>query len=217
MKCEFCEKAYETFINHELINNGIIVYIPSQQQENNLGYDVCLCGKRFQICCMQYKTAEFVKSRRAFWKGQQIFKFTTLKDSKTQTFKQHNLLVFLNNLGICSVYCAPLFIKNSDLYNFLTSNTLVKNSALLKPIHSLFNPPNTHSIEFNSYQAYQFCKNSEALEIINFNELFTGSKWYSEEELLNVLKQILQEDGESLTSILAKNKMILLLKFNNAN
>ena len=217
MKCEFCEKAYETFVNHELINNGIILYIPSQTQENNLGYDVCFFGKRFQICCMQYKIVEFVKSRRAFWKRQHIFKFTTLKDSKTQKFKQHNLLVFLNKLGINSVYCAPLFTKNSDLYNYLTSNTLIKNSALLKPIHPLFNPPKTHSIEFNSHQAYQFCKNSEALKITNFNELFTGSKWYSEEDLLNLLKEILQEDGGYLPSILAKNKIILLLKFDNEN
>ena len=38
-KSEFSEKAYEVFANHELLSLGYMIYIPSQHQEQKLGYD----------------------------------------------------------------------------------------------------------------------------------------------------------------------------------
>ena len=148
MKCEFCEKMYETFVNHELLSNGCKLWIPSQNEERQGGFDSMVMDRHFQVCCLQYKIPEYTKSRRPFWGGQKVFKFYAHKDVSSNKYKQHNLLVQLNRMGIQAYYCAPHFIQCSDLYNNLASLTLLSNSALLKPIYKL-TPSPSHVIEYD--------------------------------------------------------------------
>lgn len=220
MKCDFSEKAYETFVNHELLTNGYHLYIPSSKQEKILGFDSLVSNSIFQVCCLQYKVPKKVKSRRNIWHGQFIFKFNPHKDKNTNQYSQHNLLVNFNKQGIPALYCAPLFIDIKNLYQFLGNNTLLANSALLKPIHSLNVPPNNHSIEFTFTQAYQFCENGEALQKLNSKEIFETSKWFQKDEFLNRLREICsleQAEKQSISSILAKNKIALLFNIKNSH
>ena len=57
-KSEFPEKAYESFLNHELMSMGYMLYIPSQIKENKLGYDALiqkLKYKKIKSLALQYK------------------------------------------------------------------------------------------------------------------------------------------------------------------
>ena len=89
---------------------------------------------------------------------------------------------------------------------------LLKHSALLKPLYPVVVPPKTHSIEFDSNRAYQFCENPEIVERINSEEAFGEGKTFCKEELLNLFGEFfyLEELNEnSINSFLAKNKIIL--------
>ena len=216
MRCEFNEKLYETLVNHELLTKGYGLSIPSQRHEKHLGFDSLVANRHFKVCCLQYKIPERAKSRRKFWGGQTVFKFYAHKDKAWNSYAQHNLLVKANMNGIPAYYCAPYFLENSNLYNFLASNSLLAHSVLLKPIHQLLTTER-HVIEFDRYQAYQFCDNCERIEMVNYEEIFSGSRWFSIEEFAHVLKvlQLDQQEEESVDSIFTKCKMTFLFHFNN--
>ena len=54
-RSEFPEKAYEAFINHELLSKGYMIYMPSQRKEKSVGYDALLhasSSRRFKAKIM---------------------------------------------------------------------------------------------------------------------------------------------------------------------
>lgn len=215
MRCEFNEKLYEILVSHELLTNGYGLGVPSQKEENHLGFDSLVANRRFQVCCLQYKIPECTKNQREIWGGQEVFKFYAYKDKKWNSYAQHNLLVKANKHGIPAYYCAPYFLENSELYNYSAHNSLLANSALLKPIHRLLTPER-HVIEFDRYQAYQFCDNGEEIKLVNHKEMFSESELFSIEEFTRVLTEEMQLDQteeESIDSILAKCKMTFLFRF----
>ncbi len=174
IKSEFPEKAYETFINHELLSQGYMIYVPSQIRENAHGYDAQLQkfrGKRFKAVALQYKiVSEYERTPKPFCFP--CFKFDLHRSQKG--YRQHNIMVKRNTNSkskVLALYCVPRFVEYKLLYTYLKAGSLFSHSQLLKPIHPVDNSQ-SHHVKFDDTQAYQFSKEPRVVEMCTLESIF---------------------------------------------
>lgn len=139
---EFCEKLFESMVNHELLNiyqkQGLIatLYSPSQTEEATLGYDALFnlfSSKGARCIAFQYKICcKYKRNPKKFRKRWSVYKFNVYK-SKKRAYNQHNLLVDSHKKKISSLYCAPKFVSTSDLYKYSSTNQLLRNCIFITP------------------------------------------------------------------------------------
>lgn len=211
MKSEFCEKHYETFINHELLNRGYDMFIPSQKQEGELGFDAMIgkC-KQFKPLILQYKIPRNVSHQSTY----DIFKFNIHKHNGQ--FTQHNTLVMYNRYGINAVYCAPLFYKYSDLNKYLHCNQIISNSKVIIPTTPLNS--GSHHIKYTYKGAQLFSNHGYDCECTDLESLLECSQIYTVKKLESMLIEcmdnvITNDKWANVNSILYMNKFCLLIKY----
>lgn len=174
MKSEFPEKAYETFINHELLTKGYMIYLPSQIKEEALGYDARLQkfrGKKFKAVALQYKIVSKYERIPKFFNSP-CFKFDLHRNENQ--YKQHNIMVKRNTHSkskVLALYCVPRFVDYQLLYTYLKAGTILDHSQLLKPIHAVDNSQR-HHVKFDDTHAYQFSNEPRAVEMCTLESIF---------------------------------------------
>ena len=187
-RSEFPEKAYETFINHELLSNGYMIYMPSQRKEKSVGYDALLhasSSRRFKAIALQYKiVSQYV--RPPFPLSIPAFKFDLHKSAKG--YVQHNIMVKRNTAiwsKISAVYCVPSFVDYKSLYDHLKNGTLLCNSRFLLPIDKITDSK-YHYIAFDNSDAYQFSQEPKLVENYSLDNIFEKQEpWYYEDLIQN--------------------------------
>ncbi len=173
-KSEFPEKAYETFVNHELLSNGYMIYLPSQRKEESLGYDALLHGLRgsgIKAVALQYKVVSQYKRTPQYFHSP-CFRFVLHKSANV--YKQHNIMVRRNTMTprrVLALYCVPNFVDYQSLYNYLRNGTLLRHSSLLMPF-SRINDSNHHYIAFDDTKAEQFSKEPQTVAAYDLQYLF---------------------------------------------
>lgn len=226
-KSEFPEKAYEELFFHELLMKygypgRAPFFIPSQQAEKGLGYDLCFVdntGKmtKRKVMLIQFKVASEYSGKNRFCLYQSggwirmlgktintkppFYKFDIYKERKSGCFNQHNQIIDYINRGVDSFYAAPLFIKYSDLYNNYINKTIIDNSAFIPPFIKL-NPGGRHHIEYN-----------KSFFVQRSNDFSCG--------IVGTFKEILQKVKEieldEFKEIILKNKSFETDEKNNAD
>ena len=213
MKSQFPEKAYETLFNHELINKGYILYVPSQVKEEHSGYDVLINNlktRRFKALALQYKIVDEY-SRIPYPFSKPCFRFDLHKSSKG--YKQHNTMVKRNispHSVIKACYCVPMFVDYPSLYNYSQSDTLMRHSRLLCPI-SKINDTKYHQVKFDSTKALQYSTEPSQIVAKTFESLFETEKFLSYEQLLVQFEAPIDTE-DNLDRFLMENEMYLLIK-----
>lgn len=174
IKSEFPEKAYETFINHELLTKGYMIYLPSQIKEEALGYDARLQkfrGKKFKAVALQYKiVSEYERTPNPFCFP--CFKFDLHRSKKG--YRQHNIMVKRNTNSkskVLALYCVPRFVDYQLLYTYLKAGTILDHSQLLKPIHPI-DDFQRHHVKFDDTHAYQFSNEPRFVEMCTLESIF---------------------------------------------
>lgn len=176
---EFPEKAFETYINHFLLEEGFNLYIPSQVREAKLAYDALInnlkskTGRIIPIA-FQYK----IVSEYAVHKKAKNFKFDLLanKDRKTKITKyaQHNILFNKNRASkyFAAGYIVPYFVTYDALYENIDKNTLLKNSYFIRPQHKIPDGPYAyHYYMFDKITVKQHSSEPLEDEIISLRKL----------------------------------------------
>lgn len=152
---EFSEKIFEIFVDHLLINKGFNIYVPSQFNESNLGYDAfinnvkLLHGKRIKGIALQFKVVS--KYKKPFMSDEFRFQLHRGADKK---YKQHNQLCNYNKRNIYAGYVVPYFVEFSKLYECLNDDTLLKNTYVIQP-HKKILDSKSHYISFNKRSFHQ--------------------------------------------------------------
>ena len=218
-KSEFSEKAYEVFANHELLSMGYMIYIPSQQKEQKLGYDALLHSKnkRIKAVALQYKIVlEYDRTPKLL--SDCCFKFE-LHKSSTGDYLQHNIMVEKNTRSwppICAFYCVPQFIKFHALYKHLKSGTILENSCFLKPNSEIYDSK-YHYVKFDNNQAYQCSNEPKPMEICSLENLFANQELVCFED---IMKETYVDEKHSIGSIdeyLLQSQSFLLIKVLDEN
>ena len=213
-KSEFPEKAYEVFANHELLSMGYMIYIPSQQKEQKLGYDALWQSKNRKIkaIAVQYKIVEqYERTHKLLSKP--CFKFE-LHKSSTGKYSQHNIIVQKNAQPwppICACYCVPNFVEYKALYKHLKDGTILKNSCFLKP-HSEINDSRYHYIVFDNNKAYQCSDDPRIMTIHSLESIFNQQEAIYFEDLI---REFYIEENQSIHSIedyLTESQSFLIIK-----
>ena len=138
MRSSFSEISFAHIITKEIEDKVIfssfnlgMPYFPTQNAENDLGYDVCLKGELVALF-IQYKTSEkYVRKSAKYWMefGSEYFKFDIYADNMSP---QHNLLVQLAKKEKNNVfYCAPAFIEYEKMVEFYNNKQVSKNSIFV--------------------------------------------------------------------------------------
>ena len=215
-KSEFPEKAYESFANHEILSKGYMIYIPSQQKENKLGYDalVHLKNKKIKAVALQYKIVhEYERVRKPLSKP--AFKFVLHRSSNG--YNQHNLLVERNTFRwspIVAFYCAPRFVEYTSLYEYLKSASVLEHSCFLKPCDNIIDKE-YHYITFDDTQAFQHSNNPKPVEIYSLESIFEQTEPMYYETLIEELYLSDQNERQSLDDFLIESCSILIVKVLN--
>lgn len=185
-RSEFPEKAYEAFINHELLSKGYMIYIPSQRKEKSVGYDALWHtsgGGRIKAIAMQYKiVSKYIKP--PFPLSTPAFKFDLHKSTKG--YGQHNIMVKRNTTiwsKIPAVYCVPSFVDYKSLYDHLKNGTLLHNSRLLLPIDKITDSK-YHYIAFDNNNAYQFSQDPNTVGNYSLDSIFERQELLCYEDLI---------------------------------
>lgn len=185
-RSEFPEKAYEAFINHELLSKGYMIYIPSQRREKSVGYDALWhtsCGRKIKAIALQYKiVSEYVKPPISL--STPAFKFDLHKSAKG--YVQHNIMVKRNTtiwLKISAVYCVPSFVDYKSLYDYLKKGTLLNNSRFLIPTNKITDNK-YHYIAFDNKIAYQFSQDPNLVENYSLDSIFERQESLCYEDLI---------------------------------
>ena len=213
-KSEFPEKAYETFANHELLSFGYMIYIPSQHQEQKVGYDALWQSKNRKIkaIAVQYKIVEqYERSHKLLSKP--CFKFE-LHKSSTGEYLQHNIIVQKNAQRcppICACYCVPDFVEYKTLYKHLKDGTILKNSRFLEP-HSKINDSRYHYIVFDNNKAYQCSDDPQPMVVHSLESIFDQQESIYFEDLI---RESCFDETRSIHSVndyLIKSQSFLIIK-----
>lgn len=133
----FSERVFEFAFNSEFCNYSRFLlagcpFIPTQNQEKRLGFDVAIKinnGARFRSLYLQHKVARLVDGKSGSNK-----KFRDAVDSPYFAFPldtdQYNLIHrFSQKTRREFYYCAPAFTTRKDLSCYYASRAVVENSA----------------------------------------------------------------------------------------
>lgn len=138
MEANFSEFQFAYFITKEIEDRVYFSnlplqapYIPNQVEESAGGYDVSFTG--FVSIFLQYKLPIMLTRKNAKeWSDfqREYFRIKIYPDADSH---QHNSLVELANRERRNqvFYCAPAFIKDSDLYQFHMTQTVAVNSVFI--------------------------------------------------------------------------------------
>ena len=214
-KSEFPEKAYEVFANNELLSMGYMIYIPSQHQEQKLGYDALWQSKNRKIkaIAMQYKIVEqYERTHKLLSKP--CFKFE-LHKSSTGEYSQHNIMVQRNVRSrppICACYCVPNFVEYKTLYKYLKDGTILKNSSFLEP-HSEINDSRYHYIVFDNNKAYQCSDDPQPMTMHSLESIFKQQETICFEDLIGESYIDENQSIHSIDEYLVESQSFLIIKF----
>ncbi|WP_170553302.1 adenylosuccinate lyase [Ruegeria atlantica] len=136
----FSERAFEFCYNHNYVekNRALLAtypHIPSQRQEEVLGYDV-----EFRLTHQSYSASVFIQHK--------VSHFATCRSGRNARFyncyhnpyfrfsvdtEQHNLLCELSKTRGNTYYCAPKFASRQHLHEIFEAGTIANNVILLDP------------------------------------------------------------------------------------
>ena len=218
-KSEFSEKAYEMFANHELLSLGYMIYIPSQHQEQKLGYDALWQSKsrKIKAIAVQYKIVEQYE-RTPKLLSNPCFKFELHKSSAGK-YSQHNIMVQKNARSwppICACYCVPHFVEYKALYKYLKCGTILENSCFLEPNNNI-SDSKYHFVAFDANHAYQFSDNPLPMSMRSLESIFEQQESMCFEDLIK--EQYINEEQsiQSIDDYLIKSQSFLIIKLLDNN
>lgn len=217
---EFCEKMFENLINHELLNKGLDIYIPSQRKESKSGYDALFNGKKKKVFVLQYKVvSQYNKNTYDKMKAEK-FKYDIYgkKDKGLYSFNQNKALVRLNKKGIKAGYYVPSFIDYNSLFCKLHNGTLLNHSFLITP-EDIIDKKVPHYVVFDENEAWHYCRNPSKVDIFSLETLLDDQDCLqiSKETFENIIWEVIQEEQSSdikpsIDSYLASNKLVIIAK-----
>ena len=215
-KSEFPEKAYESFLNHELMSMGYMLYIPSQIKENKLGYDVLiqkLKYKKIKSLALQYKIVFQYKNPRSGL-SYPCFKMELHKSKSGYT--QHNLMVKRNlkhvKTGVAAIYCAPRFVEYDLLYKYSIAKSLVSHSKFIIPQKAITDKQ-YHYIAFDDKCSKQFSSIPESIKYDTLESIIENQPAIYINELIETVTDSPNDlNCHTLNEFLIQTKSCLLVK-----
>ena len=215
-KSEFPEKAYESFLNHELMSMGYMLYIPSQIKENKLGYDALiqkLKYKKIKSLALQYKIVSQYKIPKTGFLDP-CFKIELHKSKSGYT--QHNLMVKRNLMhaktGIAAIYCAPMFVEYDLLYKYSIAKSLVSRSRFIVPQKAITDKQ-YHYIVFDAKCSKQFSNIPESIKYNSLENIIENQPTIYINELIETVTDSPNDlNCHTLNEFLIQTKSYLLIK-----
>ena len=200
MEPEFSERQFEFINKHRLAR---MPYIPSQNEEANVGYDVkynLAKGKSAISLMLQFKTSHFVRqcsrtnSHIYNCYNGSYFKFPIMKKRISD---QHDIMVRLASIGEHIYYCAPKFYTRAELESFYSAKSIMQNSRLFDPADMGFLPDNNqHHVSYDilGYQGYFHSKNKKEIRILKWDTAIPFLKHIviNETYLFNLKKNVIK-------------------------
>lgn len=197
MRCEFSEKIFEIFWDHEILNKlDIGIYVPSQSKEKKLGYDALLQGKKISPIAIQFKVPESLVYN-PFGNASNAFKFE-LHKNKGGDFLQHKVLV-KRSRRMKAFYVVPKYNDFKTLYSNHKGNTIIDNSLAIEPIAFLTEEKNHHIIYDTTPYAEQHSTSETVLNVTSLNIQVLNDYFQSQNniEYEEFTKLIYDEDTNS--------------------
>ncbi|MDY0294611.1 MAG: hypothetical protein RBQ71_02275 [Acholeplasmataceae bacterium] len=211
-KSEFSEKFFEFTVNHELLNKyNVDIYIPSQYEEDDLGWDIGFTDYH-QLYFFQYKIVQKYDRNPIGLIGDS-YKFDLHKNSRG-VFKQHNLLRSLNAMGFIARYVVPDYIEINTLKKLLYSNNVFSKVRFITP--GILSTKRSHYINFDSTQVFQHSKDQVKLETSPLNEIFEYADYAIVKDWTvdkQKLLQTIREDSILMTINKDANEDVLINKY----
>lgn len=191
-----------------------MIYIPSQHQEQKLGYDALWQSKNRKIkaIAVQYKIVEqYERSPKLL--SRPSFKFE-LHKSSTGEYSQHNIIVQKNAKSwppICACYCVSDFVEYKTLYRCLKDGTILRNSRFLEP-HSKISDSRYHYIVFDNNKAYQCSDDPQPMAMHSLEDLFNQQEAICFEDLIGESYIDGNQSIHSIDEYLAESQSFLIIK-----
>ena len=143
MNSEFNERMFEFCYNCRLINlledmkyKTLPPYSPTQRLEARLGFDTMMqiITNRFDcILVLQHKVSEYEETKKSSRKTSLPAPFFRFKIAGRKYSKQHDLLLELENTQFSTCYCAPMFVKNTQLTQTFQDRTILNSAICISP------------------------------------------------------------------------------------
>lgn len=215
-KINFPEKFFETLINHELLMRGFDIFVPSQVDEAQKGYDALFQNGKVKVGFFQYKIVSKYKINPKGHKDSPIaFKFK-LHKSKQNIYKQHNQLVKLYKKGEKSGYVVPCFETYRELYDFYHNSSLLNKTYIIMSKY-IINDTKNHYITFDEKKAFQHSNQSCKLEVepleAFINSIKDSQKEYDKESLAEEL--LFDYDENEINVELDAEKNVIKMLYRN--
>jgi hypothetical protein len=154
----FSERNFEFCFNAELCKSlkGLLAshpFIPSQQMEKSLGYDV-----EFKLHHGSFKTSVFLQHKVSHFAERLAGKNERFYRSYNAPYyrfsidnDQHNTLHDLSANRGNAFYCAPIFYSTTHLETYFFSGLIGDNSIWLDPVHvGSINDSERHNITYSA-------------------------------------------------------------------
>ena len=195
IKSEFCERLFETIVNHLLLNTlKCDIYVPSQIREAKSGLDALFHSGKKKPLMLQYKVVEqYIKSLSGFKKPSFHF---DLHQDKNGHYTQHNLLVNKTKRHNIAGYVVPGFVTYCALYKNYHENTLLDKTYLIMPKQRI-GDKHPHSIQYDSDHGYQCSKEKYEVEICSLSEIkqkISNCTEVSKQDFIDTIASIMREE-----------------------
>lgn len=206
MRAKFSERMYEFEFNSEFKKtfqkNAIVIpYLPSQNEEGSLGYDVSfdiIRNRHIASFFFQHKVPIFIKRKNK--NNSHIYShyfspFFYYNLARLDSSQQHNLLVNLSNQGENVFYSSAIFYLLNDLYNYSISNEIINNSILLNPSQiGEIKDFLLHKISYNSNGSMAFFDSPKSIKLnpLTFSEIISSVEYQeiNTEYLINLFNKL---------------------------
>lgn len=154
----FSERNFEFCFNTEFCKSlkGLLAshpFIPSQQMEKSLGYDV-----KFELQHRSFRTSVFLQHKVSHFAEKLAGKNERFYRSYNAPYyrfsidnDQHNTLYDLSNTKGNAFYCAPIFYSRAQLEIYFFSGLIGDNSIWLDPVDvGYINDTERHNITYSA-------------------------------------------------------------------